>query len=58
MTKAASTVRVFVSRDSSALSLGADAVAAAIASQAKESGAAVELVRNGSRGMFWLEPLV
>ena len=49
---------VFVPRDSSARSVGADQVAAAIQQQAASSGAAVEVVRNGSRGMMWLEPLV
>ncbi len=52
------TVRVYVPRDASARSLGADEVAVAIAAQAAASGRAVELVRNGSRGMVWLEPLV
>ena len=49
---------VYVPRDSSARSVGADEVAAAIERQAARSGAAVEVVRNGSRGMMWLEPLV
>lgn len=51
-------IQVFVSRDSSALSLGAEQVAAAIAAEAQKRGTAISLVRNGSRGMFWLEPLV
>ncbi|GLU32399.1 NADH-ubiquinone oxidoreductase-F iron-sulfur binding region domain-containing protein [Trinickia caryophylli] len=51
-------VRVFVPRDSSALALGADAVAEAIVREAAALGAAIELVRNGSRGLLWLEPLV
>jgi formate dehydrogenase iron-sulfur subunit len=50
--------RVFVPRDAGALSLGAEGVARAIASQAESRGAAVALVRNGSRGLYWLEPLV
>ena len=50
--------RVFVSLDTSALALGAERVAQAIAAEAKQRGAAVEIVRNGSRGLFWLEPLV
>ncbi len=50
--------RVFVPRDSSALSLGAEAVAGAIAAEAVRRKAAVTLVRNGSRGLFWLEPMV
>jgi formate dehydrogenase iron-sulfur subunit len=47
--------RIFVPRDSSALSVGADQVAQAIAAQA---GNDIAIVRNGSRGLFWLEPLV
>jgi formate dehydrogenase iron-sulfur subunit len=52
------TVRIFVPRDAAALSLGADKVAKAIASEAAARGLDVKLVRNGSRGMLWLEPLV
>ena len=51
-------VRVFVSADSSALSVGADLVADAIRDEARRRGLDVELVRTGSRGLFWLEPLV
>ncbi|TDD61760.1 formate dehydrogenase beta subunit [Kribbella antibiotica] len=46
--------RVFVPRDSAARSVGADEVAERLAVLAPE----VEVVRNGSRGMLWLEPLV
>jgi formate dehydrogenase iron-sulfur subunit len=49
---------VFVPRDSTALSLGADEVAAAIVSTAAQRGIAIRLVRNGSRGMCFLEPLI
>ena len=49
---------VYVPQDSSARSVGADQVAAAIELEAALRGAAVEVVRNGSRGMMWLEPLV
>ncbi|MGO4307383.1 formate dehydrogenase beta subunit [Cupriavidus sp. RAF12] len=49
---------IFVPRDSTALALGADDVAHAIAQEAAKRGADVRIVRNGSRGMFWLEPLV
>ncbi len=51
-------IKVFVPRDAAALSIGADAVAKAIAAEAKKRNAKVEIVRNGSRGMLWLEPLV
>ena len=49
---------VYVPRDSSSRSVGADQVAAAIELEAARLGATVEVVRNGSRGMMWLEPLV
>ena len=51
-------VKIFVPRDSTALALGADETAQAILAEAKRRGVEIELVRNGSRGMFWLEPLV
>ncbi len=44
--------RVFVSSDSSALSVGADRVADAIRDEARRRGLDVELVRTGSRGLF------
>jgi formate dehydrogenase iron-sulfur subunit len=49
---------LYVPCDAAALSVGADAVAAAIAEHARASGDEVTVVRNGSRGMLWLEPLV
>jgi len=52
------TVTIHVSRDASALALGAEQVAGSIAAQAARASADVRIVRNGSRGMFWLEPLV
>jgi formate dehydrogenase iron-sulfur subunit len=50
--------RIFVPRDVAALAVGADRVAAAIAAEAAARGLDIELVRNGSRGAFFLEPLV
>jgi formate dehydrogenase iron-sulfur subunit len=50
--------RVFIPDDAAALSMGADAVAAALKAGAEKRGLALEIVRNGSRGLFWLEPLV
>jgi formate dehydrogenase iron-sulfur subunit len=43
--------RLFIPRDAAALALGADAVAAALATHAP-------IVRTGSRGLFWLEPMI
>jgi len=53
-----STIAVYVPRDSAALAVGADSVARRIAKEAAARGLMLEIVRNGSRGMFWLEPLV
>ena len=46
--------RAFVPADSTARSLGADAVARAVAAAAPD----VPVLRTGSRGLYWLEPLV
>ncbi|AZO80164.1 MULTISPECIES: NADH-quinone oxidoreductase subunit NuoF [unclassified Bosea (in: a-proteobacteria)] len=51
-------IRIFVPIDAAALSVGADAVAQAIAREAQARSVAVEIVRNGSRGLLWLEPMV
>ena len=51
-------IKVYVPRDSSALSLGADRTAKAIQAEADKRGVKIELIRNGSRGLFWLEPFV
>jgi formate dehydrogenase iron-sulfur subunit len=50
--------RIFIPRDSTALALGADELAAAIAAEAAHRGIAIDIVRNGTRGLLWLEPLV
>ncbi|MGV1905779.1 formate dehydrogenase beta subunit [Agrobacterium cavarae] len=52
------TITVFVPRDAAALAVGADKVAAAIEREAASRGHDVHIVRNGSRGMLWLEVLV
>lgn len=52
------TTKIYIPRDSSALSMGADKVAAAISDEAKKRGKNVEIVRNGSRGLYWLETMV
>ena len=52
------TRRIYVPRDAAARALGADRVAAEIARIAAARGDDVTIVRNGSRGMIWLEPLV
>jgi len=51
-------IRIYVPRETSAVSLGADAVADTIVAAAKSKKQNVHVVRNGSRGACWLEPLV
>ena len=51
-------MQFYVPRDSTALALGADDVAAAIALEAARRGIDITIVRNGTRGMLWCEPLV
>ncbi|WP_134499482.1 formate dehydrogenase beta subunit [Microvirga pakistanensis] len=50
--------RVFISRDAASLSLGAGRMASMIATEALARGLPLEVVPTGSRGLFWLEPLV
>ena len=52
------TIKIYVPIDSTALSLGANEIAIAIELEAQKRNLEIELVRNGSRGLFWLEPLV
>ena len=49
---------VYVSRDATALSVGAEQVAQSVAREATTRGIDLTLKRNGSRGMCWLEPLL
>ena len=50
--------KIYVPRETAAVSVGADEVALAIAQVAKKTGTEIELIRNGSWGASWLEPLV
>jgi formate dehydrogenase iron-sulfur subunit len=52
------TIKIYVPREAAAVSLGADEVAEHIAAAATKSSANVEIVRNGSRGITWLETMV
>ncbi|MEM8935502.1 MAG: formate dehydrogenase, partial [Pseudomonadota bacterium] len=51
-------LRLFLPHDSVAVSLGADDVADALRRAAREADISLDLVRTGSRGMHWLEPLL
>jgi formate dehydrogenase iron-sulfur subunit len=51
-------LRVFIPLDAGAVAVGADDVASALAQAASARGVAIEIVRTGSRGLYWLEPMV
>ena len=50
--------KIFIPRDSSAISLGADKVYQEILNESKNRNIDIDIVRNGSRGLFWLEPMI
>jgi formate dehydrogenase iron-sulfur subunit len=51
-------VKIYVPLDSVAIALGADVLARSIIEHAAKTGVQVDVIRNGSRGMVWLEPLI
>ncbi|MFO8173290.1 MAG: NADH-quinone oxidoreductase subunit NuoF [Longimicrobiales bacterium] len=50
--------RVYVPRETAAVSMGADEIAVEIQRRADQAGESIQLIRNGSWGMSWLEPMV
>jgi formate dehydrogenase iron-sulfur subunit len=52
------TATVWVPRDTSAISVGAEALARALQDEAQRRGRSIRIRRNGSRGLYWLEPLI
>lgn len=52
------TVTIYIPADSGALALGAEKVATAVAAEIAARGLDATIVRNGSRGLYWLEPMV
>lgn len=53
-----SALTLYIPDDAAALSVGADAVVAALEAEADARGLDLAIIRTGSRGMLWLEPLV
>jgi formate dehydrogenase iron-sulfur subunit len=53
-----SALRIYVPGDAVAVACGADEIAGAIGASAARRGLKIEIVRNGSRGMHWLEPML
>ena len=52
------TTKIYIPRDSSAIGLGADVVADQVSRVSHSMKQEVEIVRNGSRGLIWMEPLL
>ena len=50
--------RIYVPRDAGALALGADEVERAIIAAERRRGLDIEIIRTGSRGLYWLEPMI
>jgi len=53
-----SSINVYLPRDTSALSLGAESIAKQLLKAAEKRGDNLSLIRTGSRGLFWLEPMI
>jgi formate dehydrogenase iron-sulfur subunit len=51
-------MKIFIPRDAGSLAVGAEEVAEAFAAAASSRGMQIEVVRNGSRGLYWLEPMI
>ncbi len=51
-------IKLYLPQDTVACALGANQVADALSAAIAQRGLDVQLVRNGSRGLFWLEPLL
>jgi len=51
-------LRIFVPRDAGAVAVGADEVALVLGLAAGKRGIEIEIVRTGSRGLYWLEPMI
>ena len=52
------TLRLYIPIDAAALAVGAGQVASAISAAAARQDIALDIVRTGSRGLYWLEPMV
>jgi formate dehydrogenase iron-sulfur subunit len=52
------TMRIYVPRDAGAVAVGADEVALVLGLAAAKRGLEIEIVRTGSRGLYWLEPMI
>jgi formate dehydrogenase iron-sulfur subunit len=51
-------MRIYLPQDAAALALGAEAVLRALQAEASRRGVVLDVVRTGTRGAVWLEPLL
>jgi formate dehydrogenase iron-sulfur subunit len=51
-------MKIFIPLDAGAIAVGADEVAGAFAQLAAKRNLELDIVRTGSRGLYWLEPMV
>jgi formate dehydrogenase iron-sulfur subunit len=51
-------MRLYIPKDAAAISVGADDVVAAFTAAAQARGLKLDIIRTGSRGLLWLEPMV
>jgi formate dehydrogenase iron-sulfur subunit len=51
-------VKIYIPGDSGAVAVGADRVAREMADLITVRGIDAEIIRNGSRGLYWLEPMI
>src|SRR4029078_5421817 len=55
---ASMSVRIYIPRDAGAVAVGAGEVGRALRDAAARRGLAIEIGPTGSRGLYWLEPMV
>ncbi len=51
-------IKIYVPQDTTAVALGADQIADKVLELTEKQKRSVDIVRNGSRGLFWLEPMI
>lgn len=49
---------IYIPRDTTACAMGADRLAGQLQFIAEDKGLPVDVLRNGSRGLYWLEPMI
>lgn len=52
------TAKIYIPKDSAAVAVGADEVAEMLSNAFAKRGLTVQIVRTGSRGLCWLEPMI